>query len=210
MSARDEILQRIRTASADAQPAPIARGYDRAGALAHGSPQVVDLFAERVGEYRAYVHRGDDVPAMVREALTDVDSVVVPPGLDAAWVSGPIVDDGKLNARDLDRVDAVVTAATAACARTGTIALDGSPDQGRRALSLVPDRHVCVVRTDQVVETVPEMLALLDGTRPLTFISGPSATSDIELERIEGVHGPRNLHVILAPPTNTDTREVSR
>lgn len=200
MNARDEILQRVRTASADAQPVPIARNYDRSGSLERGSPQAVELFAERVGEYRAYVHRGDDVADIVREALTDAESVVVPPGLDTAWVSNAIVDDGTLGPRELDRIDAVVTAATVACARTGTIALDGRPDQGRRALSLVPDRHVCIVRADQVVETVPEMLALLDATRPLTFISGPSATSDIELERIEGVHGPRNLHVILAAP----------
>lgn len=202
MTARDEILDRIRTAGAGVQPPLVDRDYEHEGTLAPGSTDVIDLFADQVDEYRAYVHRGDDVPAMVRAALANASSVIVPPGLDSTWVADASVDDGSFGARDLDRIDAVVTAATVACARTGTIVLDGSPDQGRRILSLVPDRHVCVVRTDQVVETVPEMMARLEPTRPLTFISGPSATSDIELERIEGVHGPRNLHVVLAPPAH--------
>ena len=98
---------------------------------------------------------------------------------------------------ELDGFDTVVTACAAACAETGTLALDGTPDQGRRAISLVPDRHVCVVRSDQAVATVPEHLARFDPLRPLTFISGPSATSDIERQRVEGVHGPRTLVVVL-------------
>jgi L-lactate dehydrogenase complex protein LldG len=132
--------------------------------------------------------------------------VVVPSGVEPGWVSAlgrfdvrSDSRDAPLSAAELDGADAVITAARVAVAETGTIVLDGEPDQGRRAISLVPDVHVCVVRTDQVVQTVPEAVRLLGAEpgRPLTWISGPSATSDIELERVEGVHGPRTLHVVL-------------
>jgi L-lactate dehydrogenase complex protein LldG len=126
-----------------------------------------------------------------------IDRVLVPPGLPAGWYPDGVPDQQGFTANDLDGFGAVVTASATTCAVTGTIALDGSPDQGRRAITLVPDVHVCVVRADQVVETVPELLARLDPTRPTTFVSGPSATSDIELERVEGVHGPRTLIVVL-------------
>jgi L-lactate dehydrogenase complex protein LldG len=132
-------------------------------------------------------------------------SVVVPPGLDAAWLGalGAEVavrrDDPPLTHADLDGTGAVLTACRVAVAETGTIVLDAAPDQGRRALTLLPDRHVCVVRADQVVAGVPDAVALLGAhpERPLTWVSGPSATSDIELVRVEGVHGPRDLRVLL-------------
>ncbi|WP_416955274.1 LutC/YkgG family protein [Nocardioides sp. T5] len=192
MSARDEILGRVRAALAEASPAvavPAAPRVPDRGDL-------VALFDERVADYRAVVTRcaAADLAAAVAGALAGA-SVVVPPGLDLE-IDGAVVDDG-LTAAELDRIDAVVTRARVGIAETGTIVLDHAPDQGRRAISLVPDLHVCIVDVSQVVPDVPDAIALLDPARPTTWISGPSATSDIELDRVEGVHGPRTLHVLL-------------
>ena len=202
--AREEILARVRAARG--APGPIPRDYRRTGALA--DEERVALFCRRVGEYRATVRRvaADEV----REAVADVcrsrgaTTLAVPPGLPEDWRPGGmslVVDDG-LSARELDRVDGALSGCTVAIAATGTLVLSGSPHEGRRALSLVPDLHVCVVREPQVVELVPEALALLRAQglerRPLTFVSGPSATSDIELSRVEGVHGPRDLVVLVS------------
>jgi len=167
--------------------------------------QVVDLFAERVADYRAVVDRvsAADLPGHLAGLFAPTERVVVPPGLETDLLNAvptPVADDD-LDAADLDTTDAVLTTATVGIAETGTIVLDHGPGQGRRALTLVPDRHVCVVRADQVVPDVPDAMAPLGGSiaagRPLTWISGPSATSDIELTRVEGVHGPRTLHVVL-------------
>ncbi|MBO0843930.1 MAG: LUD domain-containing protein [Nocardioides sp.] len=194
MSARDEILGRVRSALAGA-PAPPTASVPRR--TPDPSVDVVARFCERVADYRAVVERcqARQLRAQVRAALPSGAHVVVPPnlGLD---VRGAVADDG-LSAADLDDLDGVVTRARVGIAETGTIVLDHGPGQGRRAITLVPDLHVCIVEAGQVVADVPDAVALLDASRPLTWISGPSATSDIELDRVEGVHGPRTLHVIV-------------
>jgi L-lactate dehydrogenase complex protein LldG len=194
MNARVEILSRVRAAlkDADRNEVEVPRGY-----RAKPSRNVVELFCERVADYEAVVVRcrEDEVPARITEALAGVERVLVPDGL-SWYVAGGLPDTG-LSASELDKVDAVVTGATVGVAETGTIVLTHGPEEGRRALTLIPDRHVCIVRADQVVRDVPDAFALLDPARPTTWISGPSATSDIELSRVEGVHGPRILHVIL-------------
>ena len=190
VNARDEILARVRSATAGASAVEYVAP---ARAATVGS---VERFVERVEDYRAVVERcvGADLEDRVAAAVEGC-SVVVPEGL-AFEVAGAVVDEG-LDALDLDSIDAVVTEATLGIEETGSIVLDHRPGQGRRAITLVPDRHVCVVRADQVVDDVPDAVAVLDPQRPLTWISGPSATSDIELNRVEGVHGPRQLHVIV-------------
>ena len=188
MSAREEILERVRRATAGviAPSRPVLGG---------SGPVSVDLFAERVADYRAVVERCTPDQLTERVSAAVEGRVVVPAGL-GVEVAGAI-DDDQLSAAELDHIDTVVTEARVGIAETGTIVLDHGPGQGRRALTLVPDRHVCIVRADQVVADVPDAVALLDPRRPLTWISGPSATSDIELDRVEGVHGPRTLHVIV-------------
>ncbi|MFD9302792.1 lactate utilization protein C [Streptomyces sp. NPDC060048] len=208
MSDRDRILGRIRRATADggSRPDPvIPRDYLRV----HGvrtPAETVDLLAANLTEYRAKVHRVDEdgVAGLVTRLLAErgAASVLVPAGLPPYWPAdgGPtrIHDRAVSTARQLDAVDSVVTGCALAIAETGTIVLDGGPGQGRRRITLIPDHHICVVRVaDQVVDSVPRALPLLDPARPLTWISGPSATSDIELDRVEGVHGPRTLEVVL-------------
>ncbi|MCP2321884.1 L-lactate dehydrogenase complex protein LldG [Hamadaea flava] len=196
MSARDDILARIHAANTGIAAPPVPRDYRRTGTHAPGDAELLELFTDRLVDYKATVV--PCTPATLAATLADIcrDWTVVVPAGSASSVPGAVVDDG-LSYAQLDALDAVLTGCAAACAETGTIALDAGPDQGRRAVTLIPDRHICVVRADQVVHTVPELLARLDPTRPLTFISGPSATSDIELHRVEGVHGPRTLIVVL-------------
>lgn len=198
LTARDEILQRIRAALTDG-PAPgaIPRAYRIAGA---GSPADLDLLVDRLEDYRATVHRvGPGAVADTISALVG-GAVIVPDGFPAQWLPpgvDPVPDDPPLSAEQLDAVGAVLSTCVLAVAETGTIVLDHGPGQGRRALTLVPDHHVVVVRAADVVAGVPDAVAALDPVRPQTWISGPSATSDIELSRVEGVHGPRRLEVIL-------------
>jgi L-lactate dehydrogenase complex protein LldG len=200
MTARDVVLGRIRAALDGAAANEVPRSYRRHGEHPPGSGPLLDLLTDRLEDYKATVHRcgPDDVPGIVAGALPTGTRLIVPPGLPDGWApAGAVVDDGTLDPPALDGFDAVLTGCAVAVAETGTIALDGSAGQGRRAISLVPDRHVCVVRADQVVQTVPELLERLDPQRPITLVSGPSATSDIELQRVEGVHGPRTLIVVL-------------
>jgi L-lactate dehydrogenase complex protein LldG len=194
VSARDEVLGRVRRALADAPPVPpVPRDYRSAPVP---DVDVLALFADRVADYQATVVRCTEagVAAQIAVSLGGARAVVPP---DLPWeVAGSVLDTG-LSSAALDATEAVVTAAAVGIAVTGTIVLDHGPGQGRRALSLVPDLHVCVVRADQVRYGVPDAVAVLDPMRPQTWISGPSATSDIELNRVEGVHGPRTLRVVL-------------
>lgn len=210
MSARDDIMARIGSALADAPAAPrIPREYLRTSERTQA--ELIDLLTDRLEDYKAHVEvlTAEAVPTALARLLADAASYVVPVGLDEEWFAHPTLeaDAGErrrvdspgapLSIAALDAVAAVVTSSAVTVAESGTIMLDGSPDQGRRAISLIPDHHVCLVPASSIVHILPQALSRLEGTRPLTWISGPSATSDIELERVEGVHGPRRLDVII-------------
>ena len=203
MTSREQVLAAVRGAIRDAATPAVPRDYQRSLDLDRAG--LIDLFTERVSDYRADVEviKAADVGRTIGNRLADrqVGSVVVPDDLDRQWLttvtSKVVRDSADVTALELDQIDAVITGSAAAVALTGTIVLDGGAIQGRRAISLVPDTHVCVVRAEDIVGTVPEAIERLDATRPLTWISGPSATSDIELDRVEGVHGPRNLVVLI-------------
>lgn len=199
MSARELILGQVRDA-VRAMPEPkVNRGYSTQSTLPRD--EVIELFAERVADYKAEVIRcpAFSAPNEIANVLSGLASseVVLGKGLDPDWkVAG--TEDVNLSTLQLDGYKAVVTTSAVSIAETGTIILDHRQDgQGRRALSLVPDRHICIVLASQIVQSVPEAIARLDPRRHQTWISGPSATSDIELNRVEGVHGPRDLRVIL-------------
>ena len=206
--ARSEVLARIRAAISGPSltDSPVPREYRTGTTL--DSDEVSELFVDRLVDYKATAHRTDSagLSSTLSSVLSSDASVVVPPGLPEQWRSTCtdavhlVLVDGDpapLTARQLDDTDAVVTGCRVAIAETGTIVLDAGPDQGRRILTLVPDHHVVIVFAEQIVASVPESLSRLEPTRPLTFISGPSATSDIEFKRVEGVHGPRVLDVIV-------------
>ena len=208
MSAREEVLAAVGSAlGPDPHGASqVPRGYRAAGLVPAGSPELVELFCERVADYKAEVHRvsgTDELPAALAAVCAARGSSRILRAPAADWdIDGAEVrpDSPHLSPQDLDAVDAALTGCALAIAETGTLVLDGGPLSGRRALTLVPDHHICVVRPDQVVANVPDAIdQLADAARagrPLTFVSGPSATSDIELQRVEGVHGPRMLDVV--------------
>jgi L-lactate dehydrogenase complex protein LldG len=215
-TAREEILRRVRRATHDVprderpEDVPVERDYRKEDDAPRD--EIVERFAERVAEYEATVHRvsESDLPREIAEALErrNIRQLVVPDDLLEGWVPAgvEILRDAArtpLSDEELDRSDGVLTGCSLGISQTGTIVLDAGEGQGRRALTLLPDYHLCVVREDQVVGLVPEAFAKLEETvknegRTITFISGPSATSDIELNRVEGVHGPRTLEVLIA------------
>jgi len=202
MNARDEVLRRVRAAR-PTEPVTVPREYRDVD----DGDDLVELLVDRLLDYKATVRRCDagGLAGAVGELLSGASAVVTPGGVPESWLAGyqgQVVRDGEprpLAVADLDAPGvAVLTGCAVAVARTGTLILDAGLDQGRRALTLVPDHHVCVVHSGQIVGGVPEALArLADPTRPLTLVSGPSATSDIELNRVEGVHGPRRLDVVV-------------
>ena len=213
-SARDEILARVRSAIGAAPPAtgapspppPASRDYRHIDTRPHD--ELVELFCARVGDYRAEVQRvaADQLRDAVALAAAHhgAQRLVIPAGLPDPWRPGglALISDDALSPRQLDGLDGVISGCTVAIAETGTIALTAAQHEGRRALSLVPDLHICIVNEAQIVGSVPEAITQLaaivhDDHRPVTLISGPSATSDIELQRVEGVHGPRKLVVLV-------------
>jgi L-lactate dehydrogenase complex protein LldG len=201
VTARDDVLARVRAALRDVprDEDPLAPAY-RPPPAAPGD--AVARFVERVSDYQATVREADDVASVVAGVCAEHEArrIAIPPALPPEWrpAGVDLVPDHGLSARDLDALDGTLTGCALAIAETGTIVLDGSSLSGRRALTLVPDLHLCVVRRAQVVATVPDAIGALDGARgPFTLVSGPSATSDIELDRVEGVHGPRRLEVLL-------------
>lgn len=208
-TAREEILQRIAHAKGASTPDyarlaydSIERNYQQTSSMPRA--EIIDLFIERLLDYDAHVYRAREkgVADCVRDVLRErgVERVLVPSGLPEAWMHGAqfFVDAGE-DAIGLDTFSAVMTGATIGIAETGTVVLQNAPAQGRRALTLVPDYHLCILKTSEVVETVVEAMRLLEPTKhlPTTFFSGPSATADIEMTRIKGVHGPRFVDVIL-------------
>jgi L-lactate dehydrogenase complex protein LldG len=224
MNAREVLLARIATAHRAAPPPEVPyEAIERAyRADSDRNPHVLtELLVDRLIDYRAVVRRcsADDLAGTIASALSErgARTVVVPAGLDQSWLAetqtviradGGSAED-QLSVAELDATDGVITGCAIAIAETGTLILDGSVDQGRRVITLIPDYHLCVVLPDQIVADVPQALRRLTPTRPLTMISGPSATSDIELNRVEGVHGPRTLEVIIvdpSAPTHDDAR----
>jgi L-lactate dehydrogenase complex protein LldG len=212
---REEILRRVRRSTRDVpetehpEDVPVERGYLKTDDAPRA--EIVERFAERTAEYKAKVSRVNEAElrGAIGQALKarGAEKLVVPPGLPEAWIPNgvEVIRDGdgaQLTNDELDRSDGVLTGCALGIAQTGTIVLDAGEAQGRRALTLLPDYHLCVVREDQIVGLVPEAFAELRDTvvgerRAITFISGPSATSDIELNRVEGVHGPRTLEVLI-------------
>lgn len=204
MSAREETLTKIRAAIGEDTETEIPREYRTT------TDDGLDTFLDRLAHYDATTHvvNPAELTGTIQAALTNRKRIVVPTGIPLAWTTGieqPLTDDPPLTHDQLDAANGVITMCAVAIAQTGTIILDAGPGMGRRALTLLPDYHLCIVNHDQIVPSVPDAIRRLeeDPTRPLTFISGPSATVDIEMTRVRGVHGPRDLEVIIAATPTT-------
>jgi L-lactate dehydrogenase complex protein LldG len=212
VNAREEVLARIAAAHRVAPPPnlryeDITRDYRTTSDAS--AEALTELLIDRLVDYRALVRQcpPDDLGGTIADALAErgARTIVVSADLDSSWtanLSASVLTDGpstgdQLSVAELDGVDGVITSCAVAIAETGTLILDGASGQGRRVITLIPDYHLCVVLRDQIVADVPQALRRLEATRPLTMISGPSATSDIELDRVEGVHGPRTLDVVV-------------
>jgi L-lactate dehydrogenase complex protein LldG len=206
VTAREEVLARIRRAIGQSQTLGVERQYRTGGDHPAGAPELIELLTGRLVDYKATVIHCSDTDQAIAAAIAEVlsqraiNQLVVPTGVPDTWLPADNrrVDNPPLTVQQLDNAQGVLTGSVVTIAETGTIVLDGSPVCGRRAITLVPDLHICVVRAHQVVHSVPEGIARLDPLKPLTFISGPSATVDIELQRVEGVHGPRQLVAVIA------------
>lgn len=195
-SSRDDILKRIDLARVGMNALAPERNYDTSSSLSRN--ELLDLLEDRILDYKATFTRAENVPSAIANILDkyDLNKIIIPEGLPGEWATESV--DKNFSSKELDEFDVVITSSEVAIAVTGTIILNHSrTNQGRRAISLVPDTHICVVSAANVVGTVVEAVRRLNPKDHQTWISGPSATSDIELERVEGVHGPRNLHVIL-------------
>ena len=224
-NAREEVLRRVREALQDVpaqeQPAAgtIERNYRHRGSAEH--EEMIEQFIERVADYKVTVQRVEEqaLPGAIAERCTarSIQRLAVPADLPESWLPTTVEllrDDGRLTNEQLDQSSGVLTGCALGIAQTGTLVLDGGASQGRRVLTLLPDYHLCVIFEDQIVDLVPEAIARLADAarlyhRPITFISGPSATSDIELNRVEGVHGPRTLDVLVVHSSGKRHNEAS-
>ena len=204
MSAKQDILNRIRSAQKQAglpDHVDVPREYQREGTL--NDDELREMLVDRLEDYKAEVHvtEESDLKKTLDSIVNDRDckDIRYAPGMNADLFDGLPArpDDEDADPRELDDADAVVTESLVSSAQTGTIVLQSDSRCGRRALTLVPDRHICIVRRDEIVYGIPEVISRMDPDKPATWISGPSATSDIELSRVEGVHGPRDLIVII-------------
>jgi L-lactate dehydrogenase complex protein LldG len=201
VTAREAVLSRIRTALGPSVAVPdVPRDYRQAGEV---GGDIVSLFCTRAAEYKATVRRlsADDLPGVVSEMCRGRRIAVPSGGPDVLSGVEVVVDDPPLSPQALDGIDGVLTGCALAIAETGTIVLDAGQRSGRRALTLVPDWHICIVEASSIVAGVPDAVAALRDAaaegRPIVLVSGPSATSDIELDRVEGVHGPRTLDILV-------------